>query len=127
MQVEKYKMIYIKNTNKNLEDVLKYYYIRKKVKDEIESDNIRILGKAFVKNNKNKAKLIINNKKYNLKEFINSQEIKDDKIKINMILNKDLSNGSHMFENFGKLMEISFYDNSVNIDDISQEFKEYFD
>ena len=44
-----------------------------------------------------------------------------------MILNKDLSNGSHMFEKCGKLMEISFYDNSVNIDDISQEFKEYFD
>ena len=42
MEVERYIMIYIKNFL-------------------FESDSIRILGKDFVKNNKNKGKLIINN------------------------------------------------------------------
>ena len=53
----------------------------------------------FVKNNKNKGKLIINNKKYKLTKFINVKEFKDDIIKINMILSKELSNISHLFEN----------------------------
>ena len=33
-------------------------------------DNIRILGEKFVKNNVNKGKLIINNKKLKLKNFL---------------------------------------------------------
>ena len=51
-----------------------------------------------MKNNKNKAKLIINNKKYSLKEFVNNKEF--NKMKINMILSKDMSDMSHMFKNF---------------------------
>ena len=43
MEVERYKMIYTKNLS-----IL------------FENDNIRILGNDFVKNNKNKGKLIIN-------------------------------------------------------------------
>ena len=39
-------------------------FIDDKLYNEKGSDNIRILGKDFVKNNKNKGKLIINNKKY---------------------------------------------------------------
>ena len=54
MEVERYKMIYTKNLS-----------------TLFENDYIRILGNDFVKNNKNKGKLIINNKKYKLKEFIN--------------------------------------------------------
>ena len=71
MEKERYKMLYLK-----------------------AKDKTRILGFNFVKNNKNKAKLIINNKKYKLKEFLNKKEYKDDIIKINMIFNKELSNGS---------------------------------
>ena len=110
MEVERYIMIYIKNFL-------------------FESDNIRILGKDFVKNNKNKGKLIINNKKYKLKEFINSNEIKNDIIKINMILSKELSNISHLFDNCSKLKEFSFCDDIRFIDDkephLLEEYNDY--
>ena len=35
------------------------------------NNNLRILGNNFVKNNKNKGKLIVNNKKQKITEFIN--------------------------------------------------------
>ena len=62
---------------------------------------------------------IYDNKKYKLKEFINVKEFKDNKIKIkiNMILSKDLSNISHLFDNCYKLEEFSFYDDTRFIDD----------
>ena len=69
MEVERYKMIFTKIINKEIEDKLdtqsSIIYINHKIEDEIYSDNIRILGHDFVKNNKNKAKLLINNRKYN--------------------------------------------------------------
>ena len=64
-----------------------------------------------MKNNKNKAKLIINNKKYALKEFINQKGSSSDEIKINILLNKDLLNISSFFKNCFKLIEFSFKDN----------------
>ena len=100
MEVERYKMIYTKNLS-----IL------------FENDNIRILGNDFVKNNKNKGKLIINNKKNKLKEFINRNEIKGDKIKINIILNIEISNISHLFDNCYKLKEIFFCDDTRFVDD----------
>ena len=79
MEVERYKIIYTTKINKIIENALKNLINvikrKQKIKGEIYSDNIRILGHEFVKNNKNKVKLIINNKKYRLKELINSKEI----------------------------------------------------
>ena len=43
MEVEKYKMIYITKYNKELENKIKYLKINQKIKEEIKSDNIRIL------------------------------------------------------------------------------------
>jgi len=119
MEVERYKMIYYPK-------VKRYVYekslILDKFEDEIKSDNVRILGHNFVKNNKNKVKLLINNKKYNLKEFVDSKEFKEYQIKINIILSKGLSNISYMFENCFKLEEFSIYDN-INID--NEEYYNY--
>ena len=115
MEFERYKMIYLKKISQNMKVDLEGY--NQELMEEIQNDNIRILGDYFVKNNKNKAKLIINNKKNQLKKFINSKEIQDDKLKINIILNKELSNVSHMLENCVKLIEFSSYDNIINIDD----------
>ena len=42
-------------------------------KIEKDTKNLRILGDIFVKNNKNKGKLIINNKKYPLKSCISNK------------------------------------------------------
>ena len=63
MEVERYKMTFIKYINKKLKRKITNSYIEKEIEGEMLSDNIRILGHDFVKNNKNKAKLIINNKK----------------------------------------------------------------
>ena len=68
-----------------------------------------------MKNNKNKAKLIINNKKYALKEFINQKGSTSDEIKINILLNKDLLNISSFFKNCFKLIEFSFKDNILDM------------
>ena len=128
MEVEKYKMIYTTKIKKELKDKIDYLFIKQKVKDEMLNDNIRILGHDFVKNNKNKAKLIINNKKYGLKESANKKKFTNDKIKINMILSKDISNISHMFKNCVKLLEISIDDDFININDEKfYKFEEYLD
>ena len=116
MEVERYKMIYTKLIREDLEDEVPYD-LTDIIMEDIVNDYFRILGNDFVKNNKNKGKLIINNKKYKLKEFINQEEFKDNKIKINMILSKDLSNISHLFDNCYKLEEFSFYDDTIFIDD----------
>jgi len=110
MEVERYKMIYRIKNNEEYDD--------KDNRKEIISGNIRILGNSFVKNNKNKANLIVNNKKYKLKEFINIKEFKDNKLKINIILSKECSNISHIFEKCYKLEEFFFCDNEIYIDDI---------
>ena len=69
------------------------------------------------------------NKKYKLKEFISSNEIKNDIIKINMILSKELSNISHLFDNCAKLKEIFFCDDTRFIDDkgphLLEEYNDY--
>ena len=62
MEVEEYKMVYKRKNDEIL--IYELNLINKKLYKEIKSDNIRILGNDFVKNNKNKGKLIINNKKY---------------------------------------------------------------
>ena len=128
MEVERYKMIFTTKINKELNDKIAQIYIGPKLKKEIYSYNIRILGQDFVKNNKNKAKLIINNKKYGLKELVNNEDLTKDKIKIIMILSKDISNVSHMFEDCVKLLEISIYDDIININDEKfYKFEEFLD
>ena len=72
--------------------------------------------------------MIINNKKYRLKELINSKEFTKDKIKINLILSKDISNISQMFKDCAKLLEISIYDDIIKIDDERfYKFEEFYD
>ena len=130
MEIERYKMIFTTEKIENkINDISTELIIRKKIEDEIFSDNIRILGQNFVKNNKNKAKLIKNNKKCNLKELINNKEFTGDKIKINMILSKDISNISYMFEDCAKLLEISDDENdNLNINDEEEnKFNEFFE
>ena len=40
------------------------------------TSNLSVLGNEFVKKNKNKGKLIINNKKFSLNEMISVKDIK---------------------------------------------------
>ena len=95
MELEIYKMLYKKENDDNY--------------------NLRILGNIFVKNNKGKGKLIINNKKQAIKEFINTQSINTDKIKIKILLSKIIYNKSYFFKDCKSLLEISMSDNEKNL------------
>ena len=55
-----------------------------KYKKVENNNNLRILGEDFVKNNRNKAKLIINNKKYLPESLILINNVKKIKNKTNI-------------------------------------------
>ena len=76
-----------------------------KYKKVENNNNLRILGEDFVKNHRNKAKLIINNKKYLPESHISINNVK--KLKIKLILNKNIYNKSSMFKNCELLESIS--------------------
>ena len=84
MEVDIYKMIY-----------------------KVANCDLRILGEFFVKYNKNKGKLIINNKKQKISEFINFISVKDDKYKIKLLLTKNIHNKSYFFKDCTTLLELS--------------------
>ena len=73
-------------------------------RDIIDKSKLRILGEIFCRNNKNKGKLIINNKKSEIKEFINIENINKEQIKIKMLLNNNLYNKSYMFKDCETLL-----------------------
>ena len=59
-----------------------------------------------------------------MKEFINSEDIYDDKLKINMILSKNLSNFSHIFENCTKLIKLSIDNDIKKLDNEFNDFEQ---
>ena len=89
-------------------------------------DNLGILGENFVKNNTNKANLIIKNKKLKLKDKISINNIKDDKLKIKIILNKNLYNKSYMFKNCDSLIQFSIKDDNEDLERIENKFDENY-
>ena len=107
MELEIYTMLY--NVE---EDVFEDDEDNKGDKDS--EDNyirLKILGKHFCRNNKNKGKLILNNKKFDLKEFINIKNINGKQIKVKMILKENIQNNSYMFENCESILELKINDN----------------
>ena len=64
MEAEIYQLIYIRKISETIFNKIshKLKEFKPKLYDEIKSNNIRILGHDFVKNNKNKNILIINAK-----------------------------------------------------------------
>ena len=74
-------------------------------KKENNVKNVRILGETFMKNNRNKGVLIINNRKFHLKDKVSVNNINEDIIKIKMILNRYTCNFSCMFRDCTNLEE----------------------
>ena len=74
-------------------------------KTEKNVNFLRILGEEFKNNNSNKGKIIINNKKFPLKDIISIQNVKQNKILL--ILNKNIYNKSCMFKNCELLLSVS--------------------
>ena len=104
---------------------MKIYKMKyKKDKKGRYGNNLIILGTDFVKNNKNKAKLIIKNKKYYLKEYIQINHFENSEIKISILLNKDVCNLSYMFNNSKSLLEISIKNITEN-KEINYDFPEF--
>ena len=99
------------------------YLMKYIIKSLLYNYSLNILGKDFVKNNRNKAKLIIENKKYYLKENIELNNIKKLELKIDILLSKDICNLSCMFKDCERLLTFSKKDDEENKemnDDIPQ-------
>ena len=88
-------------------------------------DSLRILGKYFVNKNKNKSKLIYNNKKYELKELlkdIDNNYAGKDIIKLKIIGINFITYISRIFNGCFYLSEVSEYqewNTNYNINDSS--------
>ena len=87
---------------------------------EINQNNniIRILGEEFVRNNKNKGKIAYKNKKYSLQELFPLKNELNDKLKIQILLNKNCYNKSYMFKDCSSLLKIKFYKDIYNNDNL---------
>ena len=94
---------------------------------EYSGNVIRILDKYFIKNNKNKGKLIYTNKKYGLKEYFeeidNNYKYKDI-IKLKLCGNNNISDMSRMFYGCYHLSSFSEYSNQQNINDFNDSLSE---
>ena len=106
-------------------EIIRYQMKYKIGKRGRNNNNLNILGKDFVKNNINKGKLIIENKKYYLKEYIklNNYNFKKSEIKIDILLSQDICNISYMFNNIESLSEFS-KKNSTENKEINYDFSE---
>ena len=106
-----------------------FYNIRSQIniiyKINKEQPKIKLFGEEFVKKNKDNCFIFINNKKYELIEFLNLKNYGDkDKLKIILTETSTITNMSHMFENCKDLIslpDISDWDTS-NVTDINNIF-----
>ena len=85
---------------------------------------INILGKEFINNNRNKIKIIYNNKKVPLQSFFSTKEIKGNILKIKMILNKNAYNKSYMFKDCFFLSEIKIF-NDIDFEEDDENYKNH--
>ena len=117
------KSIYIKenliNDDENIDEIIIGYKI-----DNIEySENIKIFGDDFVKNNKNKCKIILNGNEFELSENINVNinQLKNNIFEIKLKGIKNVTNFSYMFcscESLSILPDISKL-NTQNVTNMS--------
>ena len=87
-----------------------FYFIAKYQPDKNNKENLKILGKEFIKKNINKCKLIYRNKKYKLKENFEDIDINynhKDLIKLKFIMLNNIIDTSYMFFNCNSLISLS--------------------
>ena len=73
-----------------------------------EKNNIRIFGSKFVENNFNICKMIIDNKKYEIAEYFNIENYKNNNNKLKIILKRidNVTNMSCMFRGCSSLLSL---------------------
>ena len=117
--INKYKEIINIYAKKRNEMTIIYKFSYEKDKER------RIFGKTFVKNNKGKCYLLINNKKYDLCEYFTfNKKVRKEKIKIRLIESKTIENKSRMFclcSSLSSLPDISKW-NIVNVNNMEYMF-----
>ena len=89
---------------------------------------IKLFHWSFIDNNKDKCKIIYNEKKYDLVEYFSffafdNNYNHNDSIKIQLRINNNITDISHMFYECKELLSISdLSSNNFNITDINQSF-----
>ena len=79
-----------------------------------KNSSLRIIGEQFVRNNKNKGKIIFNNKKFPLRDLIELKNKINIKMKIKMILSRNCCNKNFMLKDCTSLIHIKLLDNLYN-------------
>ena len=79
--------------------------------------NIKILGKEFAENNKNKGKIVYNNKNYKMNYIFLTEGIKEIDLKLKMILDKNSYSKNFIFENCRTLLHFSIYEDIFQLED----------
>ena len=114
---------YVEKLNLNNEGIVMTY--------EINSENsIKVLGERFVNKNKGKCNFIINNKKYDICEYIDCDKyginINDNFLRINLIIIKEqrITDLNSMFLDCSSLAALAFYSfNTEEVEDMMFMFK----
>ena len=95
--------------NKN-EKKVGYYFMAKYKPNEYNKDKVKILGKEFIKRNKNKIKIIYKSKIYELKEYFEDIDINynhKDLIKFRLIFIHNRIDMSFIFNKCDSLFSLS--------------------
>ena len=95
--------------------------------DKGYKNEINIFGDEFIKNNKNKCKMIIDNKEYEITNKFNVENYNNNRLKIKLKKIYNITNMSYMFSGCSSLLslpDISKW-NTNNITDISHMFSGY--
>ena len=92
-------------------EIQKFYYLIAEYKPKNDNEEkVKILDKSFIKNNRNKCKIIYKNKKYELKEYFEDIEKNynhKDKIKFKLMFIHNIIDLSYMFYNCNSLISLS--------------------
>ena len=75
-------------------------------KIEIVEDNIKIFGNEFVENNKNKCKMIIDNKEYEIQEYFDIESNNNNILNLKLKGINNITNMSYMFYGCKSLLSL---------------------
>ena len=86
-------------------------------------EKIKIFGNTFVNNNKDNCKIICDKKEYDLKEYFDINECKNDILEIQLKIVNNLKDMSYMFDNCSSLFYLSSNWNTSDVINMSYIFK----
>ena len=85
---------------------------------------IKLFGKYFVKENKDKCKIIYNKKENKLTEYLDIVNNDNNKIKIQLIINNNITIISYMFQNCQELLSFRYISNLNDCSNVNKSFNE---